>query len=154
MAAGITVERGKLGALRAYFEEKAAAQVSAARASSALKVDSGLSADGATLDLLEELEKAGPFGAGHAQPVFAFPRHRIVNVSPVGAAGAHYRVTLESGTGRKTDAIAFRAAGTDLGDFLMKRRGDTVHLAGTLSANHWNGQVRVQIRLLDAADIQ
>ena len=77
-----------------------------------------------------------------------------MNVSPVGAAGAHYRVTLESGTGRKTDAIAFRAAGTDLGDFLMKRRGDTVHLAGTLSANHWNGQVRVQIRLLDAADIQ
>ena len=154
MAAGITVERGKLGAMRAYFEEKAASQVAAARASSALKVDAGLSADGATLDLLDELEKAGPFGAGHAQPVFAFPRHRIVNVSPVGAAGSHYRVTLESGTGRKTDAIAFRAAGTDLGDFLMKRRGDTVHLAGTLSANHWNGQVRVQIRLLDAADIQ
>ncbi|MCB1381550.1 MAG: single-stranded-DNA-specific exonuclease RecJ [Notoacmeibacter sp.] len=154
MAAGITVERSKLGALRAFFEEKAAAQVADARASSALKIDGGLSADGATLALLEELEKAGPYGAGHAQPVFAFPRHRIVHVAPVGAGGAHFRVTLESGTGRKTDAMAFRAAGTGLGDFLMKRRGETVHLAGSLSANHWNGQVRVQIRLLDAADIQ
>ena len=152
MAAGITVERSRLGALRAWFEEQAAAQVAELGAGAALKIDAGLSVDGATRDLLEVLERAGPYGAGHSQPVFAFPRHRIVSVMPMGAAGAHFRVTLESGTGRKADAVAFRAAGTDLGDFLMRKRGEVVHLAGTLSINHWNGQERVQIRLLDAAE--
>lgn len=152
MAAGITVERSRLGALRAWFEEQSAAQVAELGAGAALKIDAGLSVDGATRDLLDVLERAGPYGAGHSQPVFAFPRHRIVSVMPMGAAGAHFRVTLESGTGRKADAVAFRAAGTDLGEFLMRKRGEIVHLAGTLSINHWNGQERVQIRLLDAAE--
>ena len=40
-------------------------------------IDAALAAEGATLALLEALEKAGPFGAGHVAPVFVLPRHRL-----------------------------------------------------------------------------
>jgi single-stranded-DNA-specific exonuclease len=47
--------------------------------------------------------------------------------------------------------MAFRAAEADLGAFLMKERGQAVHLAGTLSADSWQGSRRMQFRVLDAA---
>ena len=47
--------------------------------------------------------------------------------------------------------MAFRAIETPLGDFLFKNRGKTIHIAGALSANHWNGNRTVQFRIADAA---
>ena len=149
MAAGITVEREKLGALRAFFEEQAAADVFRLQDEEALQIDAALAAEGATLDLLDALEKAGPFGAGHVAPVFALPRHRLVDARLVGAS--HIRVDLQSESGGRVQAIAFRAVDTALGDFLFKNRGKTVHMAGSLSGNYWNGNKTVQFRIIDAA---
>lgn len=149
MAAGITVEREKLGALRGFFEEQAAADVFRLQDEEALPIDAALAAEGATLDLLDALEKAGPFGAGHVAPVFALPRHRLADARLVGTS--HIRVDLQSESGGKVQAIAFRAVDTALGDFLFKNRGKTVHVAGSLSGNYWNGNKTVQFRIVDAA---
>lgn len=149
MAAGITVEREKLGALRAFFEEMASEDVFRLRHEETLKVDAALLAEGANLQLLEIIEKAGPFGAGHAQPVFVLPRHEIARVRPVGTG--HLRVDLKSGGGGRIQAMAFRCAETELGNFLLKSQGRTVHVAGSISANYWNGSKSVQFRLTDAA---
>ncbi|WP_011580330.1 MULTISPECIES: single-stranded-DNA-specific exonuclease RecJ [Chelativorans] len=149
MAAGITVERKKLGALRAFFEEKAAGAVSLLRQSESLRIDAALSAEGATLELLETLEAAGPYGSGHPAPVLALPRHRLADAKLVG--NGHIRADLRSLSGARLQAIAFRAAETDLGNFLFASRGASVHVAGTLAVNHWNGSRSVQFRITDAA---
>jgi single-stranded-DNA-specific exonuclease len=49
------------------------------------------------------------------------------------------------------DAIAFRATGTPLGDGLLAARGRTVHVAGRLRQDDWNGRIRVQLEIEDAA---
>lgn len=149
MAAGITVEREKLGALRAYFEEEAAAAVRTLRDSESLKIDGALSASGATIGLFEELEKAGPYGSGHPQPMLVLPRHRLLDARMVGKG--HYRVTVAGSDGGRLNGIAFRAEGGPLGDFLRQNLGQTVHLAGNLSVNHWNGRSSAQLRVVDAA---
>ena len=149
MAAGITVEREKLGALRSFFEERAAADVFRLQDEATLQIDAALAAEGATLALLDTLEKAGPFGAGHVAPVFVLPRHALVDARPVGVN--HIRVDLRSESGGRIQAMAFRAVDTPLGEFLFKNRGATVHVAGTLSGNYWNGSRRVQFRLTDVA---
>jgi single-stranded-DNA-specific exonuclease len=149
MAAGITVERDGLGALRAFFEERAAAEVFRLQDEEVLDIDAALAAEGATLSLLETLEKAGPFGAGHVPPVFVLPRHRLEDARLVGTN--HVRVDLRSDGGGRIQAIAFRAADTVLGDFLFANRGQTVHVAGSLSGNYWNGSRSVQFRIVDAA---
>lgn len=149
MAAGITVERAKLGELRAFFEERAAADVFRLQSEESLAVDGALAAEGATLSLLDALEKAGPFGAGHIAPVFVLPRHKLADARAIGTN--HIRVDLQSQSGGRIQAIAFRAVDTDLGEFLFKNRGRTVHVAGSLSGNYWNGNRTVQFRISDAA---
>ena len=149
MAAGLTVERGKLGALRAFFDESAAKQVASLTANRVLKIDGALGASAATTELIDKLESAGPFGAGHPQPLFAVPSHRLKDARPVGTT--HIKATLESQDGRRLEAIAFRAAETPLGDFLMSSRGNQIHVAGSLSADQWQGSRRVQMRITDAA---
>jgi len=152
MAAGITVERKKLGALRAFFEERAVEKVAALRQAESLKIDAALSADGATFDLIDTLEAAGPYGSGHPAPVLALPRHRLADAQAVG--NGHVRIDLRSQTGARLQAIAFRAAETELGRFLFEHRGASVHVAGQLVANHWNGMRSVQFRVTDAAKDQ
>lgn len=149
MAAGITVERARLGELRAFFEERAAADVFRLQGEESLAIDGALAAEGATLSLLDALEQAGPFGAGHVAPVFALPRHRLADARPVGTN--HIRVELQSESGGRIQAIAFRAVDTTLGEFLFKNRGKTIHVAGSLSGNYWNGNRTVQFRISDAA---
>ncbi|QDZ03163.2 single-stranded-DNA-specific exonuclease RecJ [Nitratireductor mangrovi] len=149
MAAGITVKRERLGALRAFFEERAGEDVFRLRDEQSVKIDAALAAEGATLELLDMIDKAGPYGAGHAQPVFALPRHQLANVRPVGQN--HLRLDLRSGAGGRLQAVAFRAAETELGRFLFENRGRAIHAAGTLSANYWNGVKSAQFRLTDAA---
>ncbi|MEP6060261.1 MAG: single-stranded-DNA-specific exonuclease RecJ [Nitratireductor sp.] len=149
MAAGITVKRAKLGALRTFFEEQAAEAVFRLREEQAPKIDAALAADGATLELLDVLERAGPYGTGHPQPVFVLPRHQVTDVRPVGQG--HLRIALRSGSGGRLQAMAFRSADTDLGRFLLASRGRLIHAAGSLSANYWNGTKSAQFRLSDAA---
>ncbi|MER9002530.1 single-stranded-DNA-specific exonuclease RecJ [Mesorhizobium sp. M0862] len=149
MAAGVTVERAKLGELRAFFEERAAAEVFRLQDEESLAVDGALAAEGATIALLDALEKAGPFGAGHVAPVFALPRHRLADARAVGTN--HIRADLQSESGGRIQGIAFRSVDTALGEFLFKNRGNTIHVAGSLSGNYWNGNRTVQFRITDAA---
>ncbi|MEI2301013.1 single-stranded-DNA-specific exonuclease RecJ [Ensifer sp. MJa1] len=149
MAAGLTVERGKLGKLRQFFEERAEVAVRELVAIQTLKVDGALAASGATLELIDLLEQAGPYGSAHPQPVFAFPQHRLRDSRQVGAN--HVKVTLEGQDGSRLDGIAFRATETPLGDFLLSSRGMSIHVAGSVSADLWQGQRRVQLRVTDAA---
>ena len=113
MAAGVTVRRENLDAFKAYLEQAMADQVSQARKNGGLLVDGLLTASGCTPSLVEEIEKAGPFGAGNPEPVFVLPEHKIVDVMPFGAD--HLRVRVQSGDGAQAGTGGFprrlRAAG-------------------------------------------
>ncbi len=149
MAACINIERGKLGALRAYLEEESADTVARLRENQSLSIDGAVAASGATVSLYESLQKAGPFGSAHPQPVLALPHHILADVRLVGRD--HVRVALRGADGKRVNAIAFRVAEGDLGRFLFNNIGQSVHIVGNLSLNHWNGSVTPQIQILDAA---
>ncbi len=149
MAAGLTVTRDNLGGMRAYFEDRLTASVNEVRSSEQLKIDGALTARSATLDLIDLLEQAGPYGQAHAQPIFVFPAHHIRYAKVVGSD--HVSFTASAGDGSQLRGIAFRSADTDIGRLLLDSAGRPVHLAGTLNADFWQGSRRVQLRLLDAA---
>jgi single-stranded-DNA-specific exonuclease len=149
MAAGVTVERATLGAFRAWLEERLGEAVTRARLDRALTIDAAFTAGGARKEIVTEIERAGPFGAGNPEPVFALAAHRIVDAALVG--GKHIRVRAQSADNARIEAIAFRSADGPLGQALIKGRGQIMHLAGTLSIDRWGGGERVRMRLLDAA---
>jgi single-stranded-DNA-specific exonuclease len=149
MAAGITVKADRLGALRAYLEETLAPGVEAARRDRALSIDGAVSAGGFDLALADLLNRAGPYGAGHAEPLLALPAHVLAYADPVGEN--HIRLRLRSGDGKFVNAIVFRAVGQPLGNFLIDSRGRSLHVAGNIAIDRYQGEARVQLRVCDAA---
>jgi single-stranded-DNA-specific exonuclease len=152
MAAGVTLATERLGDWRAFLEERLGQAVTKARAEAGLRVDAALTANAATPELVHRLEAAGPYGAGAPEPLFALPRHRLAEVTPVGAEGRHLRLRAVAGDGRAVEGIAFRASGKKLGEALTRLKGAPVHLAGTLSVNRFGGRERAQIRVVDVAE--
>src|SRR5471032_2648642 len=149
MAAGITVKHGALAEFRAFLEGELAEAVTAARADQALLIDGAVSAGGVTPALVEMLARAGPFGAGNPEPLLALPAHTLAYADPVGEN--HVRARFRSGDGKFVIAIAFRVAGTPLGNALLDNRGRQMHAAGYLAIDRWQGEERVQMRLIDVA---
>jgi single-stranded-DNA-specific exonuclease len=149
MAAGLTVEKGRLGDLRAFLSEALAATVASAEDGHGLAIDAAITARGASPDLIDLVARAGPFGAGHPDPVFVLPSHRLGFADRVG--NGHVRVSLVAADGATIKGIAFRAADSDLGKALLASRGQTLHFAGALSVDHWQGGRQASIRLIDAA---
>ncbi len=149
MAAGITLRKNALAPFRAYLEDTLAAPVAAARRESGLPIDGAISAGAVNLALVDMLARAGPYGAGNPEPLLALPAHTLAYADLVGEN--HVRVRFKSGDGKIVNAIAFRAAGQLLGQALLDNRGRTMHAAGHLAIDRWQGEERVQMRLTDVA---
>ncbi len=149
MAAGLTIEKGRLGAFRGFLDEALSGELDKALANPGLHIDGALSAGGATATFIESLERAGPFGTSNPRPRLAFPAHRVVHASIVGEQ--HVRCTLASGDGRRLAGICFRSVGTPLGKVLLESRGQPFHFAGHLSLNVWGGKATPQLAVEDAA---
>ncbi len=155
MAAGMALPPGQEAAagvarLRDFLDAELAEELAAVPEFPHLKVDAVLTAGGATRALLEQLEQAGPFGAGNPAPVFAFAAHRLEWVDIVGEK--HIRATLRDGSGNRLRAIAFRAVDTPLGETLLNaREGGAWHIAGRLQPDDYNGRNGVQLHITDIA---
>jgi single-stranded-DNA-specific exonuclease len=149
MAAGVTLRKDALAPFRAFLEEALGPAVEAARRDDALLIDGAVAAGAANAALVTMIARAGPFGSGNPEPVIALPSHTVVYADVVGEQ--HVRVRLKAGDGATVNAIAFRAAGQDLGNALIGNRGRTLHAAGSLALDRWQGEERVQLRLIDVA---
>ncbi len=149
MAAGLTVTRDKLGELRGYLEAKLRDAVEKSRHEDCLEIDAAITARGANGELFSMIERAGPYGSGNPEPVFALPAHVIAFADPVGQG--HVRVRLRSNDGAIISGIAFRAMDRPLGQALLGGRGSAMHVAGTLTINRWQGRETIEIRISDAA---
>ena len=151
MAAGVTVAKGALAPFRAFLEQTLKDHVEVARREDLLLIDGAVTAAGANSDLIATVARAGPYGAGNPEPVFAIPGHILAFADEVGTG--HIRARLKAPDGAMLNAIAFRAMDKPLGQALLQNRGQAIHVAGTLSVDRWQGAERVQLRMIDAAPV-
>jgi single-stranded-DNA-specific exonuclease len=149
MAAGVTVAPADLERFGGFISARLAEGVAQAWVGDALLIDATLTAAGARSELIAAIERAGPFGAGQPEPVFALASHRVVDIREVG--NGHVRMRLKSGDGAILNAIAFRAAGQPLGRAMLEALGRDLHVAGTLCLDRWGGGERVELRVRDLA---
>lgn len=152
MAAGVTLDAARIGELKKFLDERLAAPVAALGDARSLGLDGAVSVDGANATLLELLERAGPYGAGNAEPRLVLPQARVVDASIVGEK--HVRVVLSGLGGGRLKGIAFRALDNELGKFLLGPGRDGLHVAGHLRADNWRGERRVQLVIDDAAPLR
>jgi single-stranded-DNA-specific exonuclease len=149
MAAGFSLMAHQLDGFRRFIEDSFSGAGPALAAANDLHLDAVSSPAGANVALAEEIAAAGPFGAGNPEPLLVLPDVRVSFADIVGSA--HVKLRLAGGDAKVLDAIAFRDAGTPQGDGLLAARGRTLHGAGRLRRDDWNGRVRVQLEIEDAA---
>ncbi|SPF76016.1 Single-stranded-DNA-specific exonuclease RecJ [Aliiroseovarius pelagivivens] len=149
MAAGLSLSRDKLEPAMARLTELMAKQGAGDLGAADLKLDGILMPSAASVDLIEKLEEAGPFGASAPAPRFAFPDVQILFAKRVGQN--HLKISFGDGLGTRIDAIAFGAFDGPLGPILEQHGGARFHLAGRLEVNQWQGRLSPQLRLDDAA---
>lgn len=149
MAAGLSVARDRLEEAMARLSDLLAKQGSGDRGPAELRLDGLLMPGAASIELAEQIEAAGPFGAGAPAPRFAFGDVAISFARRVGES--HLKIGFGDGMGARLDAIAFGAFDGPLGPLLEGHGGARFHLAGRLDINTWGGRRQVQLRLEDAA---
>ncbi|WP_170508699.1 single-stranded-DNA-specific exonuclease RecJ [Ruegeria arenilitoris] len=150
MAAGLTVMRDQLEPAMERLSELLAKQGAGQAGPADLKLDGALMPGAASVDLIEKIEQAGPFGAGAPAPRFAMPDLQVRFAKRVGET--HLKLSLSDGMGGGLDAIAFGAFDGPMGERLSNHGGARFHFAGRLEVNTWGGRQSVQLRLEDAAE--
>ncbi len=152
MAAGFSLSAAQIEGLQGFLLEHFASQDGGAALSASLALDAVVAASACREELIEEFERIGPFGAGNSEPIVGIADLTLVYVDVVGQG--HVKLRLRAHAGVQLDAIAFRAAGTELGKGLLASRGKAIHVAGRLRLDEWAGRRRVQLQLDDAAPAQ
>ncbi|MDF1854855.1 single-stranded-DNA-specific exonuclease RecJ [Pseudooceanicola sp.] len=149
MAAGLTVARDQLEPAMARLCELLAKQGAGVGGPADLRLDGVMMPGAATVELVERIEAAGPFGAGAPAPRFVFPDAVVRYAKRVGER--HLKLSFGDGLGARLEAIAFGAFDGPLGPALSAPGAGRFHLAGRLEINDWGGRQNVQLRLEDAA---
>jgi single-stranded-DNA-specific exonuclease len=137
-AAGVTVAAEQVDAFRGAFEAHAAAALAEEQLVPRCRIDGWVEEGELTPRAAEDLERLGPFGAGHPEPVFAL-KSAVGKARTVGAERQHLKLTV----GRGLDAIGF-----GLGGRAALCQGP-VEVAFTLGFDDWDGLKRLQLRLRD-----
>jgi single-stranded-DNA-specific exonuclease len=149
MAAGLTIDWDRVEPFKDFLADALGAEIAAAEGEARTLWIDAVAAPGAlTLDLMDALDRIGPYGAGHPEPVLGLAEVRVSYAAPV--KGDHVRLVLEDAAGRKVRGIAFRAAGQPLGDALLAKDA-RLHAAVKAKRNDFGGTTKVEIELLDAA---
>ncbi|HET7754218.1 MAG TPA: single-stranded-DNA-specific exonuclease RecJ [Anaeromyxobacteraceae bacterium] len=137
-AAGVTIDPSAVAPFRAAFERYAGERLGEEDLVPRCRIEGRLPGVADAERLATDLERLAPFGAGHAEPVFAW-RGKAARARTVGGDGAHLKLDLSPGLGAIGFGLGNRAA----------ECGGEIDAAVSLGFDDWNGMRRVQLRIRD-----
>ena len=150
MAAGLTIEAGKIDALSDWLDERLASDVSRASSEKMLSVDAMVNPRGLSPMLIETLEAAGPYGTGWPGPRVVTGPVRVVKCDIVGKD--HVRAIVSGDDGASFKAMAFRQGESALGQQLLHgERGQKYWLAGRARLDDWGSTPKAELHIDDVA---
>ena len=146
MAAGFSLTKGQLDGFVKYLEEVITPEALKDNPTS-LQADALVDMGGITLDLVNQLDPLEPYGEGNPEPKFIIPNARLVYVNLL--KNGHVICNFSGPNSQRINAIAFKAADTEVGTALLAGMNQNFHLFGTLKKDTWNGKTKIQIQLQD-----
>lgn len=150
MAAGLTIEAGKIDALSEWLDERLAGDVSRASSDKSLSIDAMVNPRGLSPMLIEALEAAGPYGTGWPGPRVVTGPVRIVKCDIVGKD--HVRAIVSGDDGASFKAMAFRQGESAMGQQLLHgERGQKYWLAGRARLDDWGSTPKAELHIDDVA---
>ena len=152
MAGGLTMDPEKIETFRDFMRKRVSADVSEALKHDSTKLDFVLSLSAVDDRLMQVIETVGPYGAGNAQPVFAFSNLTVSFAKRT--KGDNIRFTLSDVDGRSISGICFHASESGLDEALLMAGPQRFHAIGQLKPNVWQGRTRIDLHLQDLAPVE
>ncbi len=150
MAGGLSLDPESLETFKQFMSEALSMDVAEAIAKQSLKIDAVLHPKAVSLEVLDILDKVGPFGAGNPTPIFVLADVTIEYAERL-RNGSHIRVTMKSRDGASLRAICFGADESGLADILLSPDKSPLHIAGQVKRNEWKGRVSADFHIMDVA---
>lgn len=143
-AAGLTINADKIDRFREEFKKVAWEALMEEDLIQKLRVDSDITLPEITDKLVRILNQFAPFGPKNMRPVFLSRNLQVVG-SPRIVGKNHLKFRVRQG-GQIYDAIGF-----DLGSlhYRLTPGEDSLDMAFVMEENHWNEQVKIQLRVKD-----
>ena len=142
MAVGINVKKDKFEEFKEKLEE-IAKEKHIEEIVPILKIDSLISLDEISKEMVDSLKELEPFGEENKMPLFAFKNLKIDSIRAL-SEGKHLKLTL------KDNKNIVNAIGFNLGELSNEYRiGDKVDVVGNLEINSFNGVDNIQINIKD-----
>ncbi len=146
LAAGLSLERGKLEEFRKAINLYAASQLDGRDLSRVISIDCLLDSGEISLRLANELYLLEPFGIANAQPLFETDGMMIKEITAL-SGGKHTKLTLTSSDARG-DYFTALMFGTPTAEFGY-RVGDVVDICYNLDINEFRNHQSVQLLIRD-----
>jgi single-stranded-DNA-specific exonuclease len=143
MAAGLSIEPGRIPEFRRRLSRAVAATLGEIPGEATLPIDGYLPLGELTLELVADLERLAPFGAGNPPLTLACRGLTLSSVATVGRSQEHLLLVVEDEGGETYRVVWWQGAGWTL----PEGRFD---LAYTARASSYRGVRDVQIEWLDA----
>ncbi|MBI4129678.1 single-stranded-DNA-specific exonuclease RecJ [Candidatus Roizmanbacteria bacterium] len=148
MAAGFTVETSKLIVLEKRLVQFATEQIRDAQLERELRIDTELSFSDISWELYDAIKQFEPFGIGNPEPVFISNDVAIVDARVIGRDNNHLKLKVKQHHSPK--GVVFDAIGFGKGELYAQLSPDKpISIAYSLSANEWNGNTSLQLKLKD-----
>ena len=143
LAAGLSLPTSNISAFRNRLELVVDQMAPDHDVQPTLSIDAQLPLDDVTPELMDNLDRLGPYGQGNPYPLFMDTGVRVHTCKTVG--GRHRRMVLESGSrnGGKHPAIQFNVTGNASGTDRFKK------IAYRPQWNYWNGRKTLQLIIED-----
>lgn len=142
-AAGLTLETEKVSAFMERFETVVTERITTNLLTPELLIDAELDFEMITPKFYNILRQMEPFGPGNMRPVFITRNVYNTGWSKV-VKEQHIRFSLRQ-KGMRYDGIGFQMA--DKFDILQHNQ--PVDIVYTIGENEWNGEVKLQLKMID-----
>jgi single-stranded-DNA-specific exonuclease len=146
-AAGVTVKNENLNAFFEKLSRIIEKELEGKDLTSVLEIDAEIFPKDLDFELTEGLKKFEPFGEGNEEPVFLMKNLEVSDLRTVGNGEKHLKLSLKAndGTPKIFEAIGFNLTN----GFSHLKKGDKVDIIFTISEDKWNGNKKIQLKLID-----
>ena len=147
MAGGFSINVNKIKIFKQFIIKKYESLFKGEKKRDLIYYDSQISPSAVNLDFFTQVDKLSPFGSGNPEPKFLLEDVKILNSKIVGEK--HIKSVIGSKDGSIIKSISFNSIETDLGQFLLNKKGKNFNTIGKLSLNEWKGEKNVEFIIDD-----
>ncbi len=146
-AAGVRVAHEKIEKFYAKFGQLIKDQLKGKDISPQIEIDMEIGAEDISWELVSQIKKMEPFGEGNKEPVFLAKNIIVEDLRIVGNGSKHLKLALRAGN---ASPKIFDAIGFGLGEkFPNLKNGDSLDIVFNLQEDEWNGNKKIQLKLID-----